>query len=201
MAVVGNLHALAPGKGRVRLAMHQALDVTASHLHPVCPQDGVHAGTSKWCGTVMHPSYVVEQSTIPSCALAFGSTRTLARILSTCSHRRGRDRRLLVAGRFERSGGLWITSQPAHKPAFSARLARQGDKGRFPAPKLCRNAVAQSAFRYRRRAWLPVRNCAHSPRPASPIGSSAKAPAPGAGLPFELPPLVRSSRHGAAAPV
>ncbi len=57
MAVVGNLHALALGNKAVyAMAMHQALDATASHLHPVCPQDGVHAGTSIPVAiTVMHP--------------------------------------------------------------------------------------------------------------------------------------------------
>lgn len=39
----------------------------------------------------------------------------MARIPSTRSHRRGRDRWLLVAGRPERSGGLRSASQPAHK--------------------------------------------------------------------------------------
>ncbi len=48
--------------------------------------------------------------------------RTMARIPSTRSHRRGRDRWLLVAGRSERNGGLRSASQPSLKPAFPARL-------------------------------------------------------------------------------
>jgi len=59
---------------------------------------------------------------VPFTPASPGRIRTMARIPSTRSHRRGRDRWLLVAGRSERSGGLRSASQPAHKPAFPARL-------------------------------------------------------------------------------
>lgn len=82
-------------------------------------------------------------------------------------------------------------------------IAGLGKEEQFAAPELCRDAVAQSAFQYRRHSWLPARNgaLASSGISSFPSALSTEASTPGAGLPFELPLLMRSPNQGAAVPV